>query len=137
MAFNNKSGDDNDIVAEINMTPLIDIMLVLLIIFMVTSSVAVTSGLDISLPQTTKRLKNLDSNSIRISLDKDHKISIQGNIIQFKDLEARLKEALAESENKVVLLEGDESSNLGKTIEIMDLAKKLGAKRFAVAASSK
>lgn len=130
-------GSDDQIVADINMTPLIDIMLVLLIIFMVTSSVAVSSGLDIAFPQTTKRLKNVNNDSIRIALAKDNKISVMGKIVELKDFEATLKVALEESEDKVIILEGDKEANLGKTIEIMDVAKKLGAKRFAIAATSK
>ena len=51
MNINQGSGDEENIVAEINMTPLIDIMLVLLIIFMVTSTAALESGLDIELPK--------------------------------------------------------------------------------------
>ena len=58
--MNQNSGDEEDIVSEINMTPLIDIMLVLLIIFMVTSTAALESGLDIELPKTqiTNEKKN-------------------------------------------------------------------------------
>ena len=67
MAINLQENDQDKIMAEINMTPLIDIMLVLLIIFMVTSSIALESGLDIDLPQT--KSKTARKEAIRILSD--------------------------------------------------------------------
>lgn len=137
MAFNTNDENSDDIVAEINMTPLIDVMLVLLIIFMVTSSVAVNSGLDIAFPQSAKKLKNISGDAIRIALDKNGILSIMGKKVGIKELEDILKIKLDENEEKVVLLEGDKDANLGITIQIMDMAKKHGAKRFAIAATAK
>lgn len=137
MAFNTGNDSDDRIVSEINMTPLIDVMLVLLIIFMVTSSVAVTSGLDIVLPQTTKTLKNLSSESVKIEIAQNGDTSLMGKVIKFENLKQELKIVLESSESKVVLVQGDKNANVGRMIEIMDMAKEAGAKRFAIAASSK
>lgn len=71
--------DEEDIVAEINMTPLIDIMLVLLILFMVTSSVSLESGLDVELPQVAGKTEKAEGSAVIISLDNEGRLSVQGN----------------------------------------------------------
>ncbi|MBY0412741.1 MAG: biopolymer transporter ExbD, partial [Bdellovibrionales bacterium] len=68
--------NDEDIVADINMTPLIDVMLVLLIIFMVSSTAALESGMDIELPKTALTNEKKDAEILVISLGKDGKVAI-------------------------------------------------------------
>lgn len=137
MAFNTNDENSDDIIAEINLTPLIDVMLVLLIIFMVTSSVAISSGLEIAIPQITGKLKNYDKDAIKISIDKKGSLSLMGEIIKQKDLKKSLQGLIKKNESKIVLLEGDKDSNLGLVLKIMDIAKESGAIRFAIASDSK
>jgi len=128
--------DDNmdEVKPDINMTPLIDIMLVLLIIFMVTSSISLESGLDIDLPETKSKTTPQESDAVLVSLDEKGEVSVQGKKIVFEKVEEVIKTALADSKSSMVVLEGDRTSNLGRAIEIMDLAKAAGAKKFAIAA---
>ncbi len=142
MAFKiNNNSDDEEIMADINMTPLIDIMLVLLIIFMVTSSLSLESGLDIDIPKTSSKTQTQEGESIIVSLDTSGKVSIQGTPLEIKDdfknsFMNRLKAVINENKTASIIFEGDQGSTLGKMIEIMDMAKEAGAKKFSIAAES-
>ncbi len=131
---NQNSGDDDAIVAEINMTPLIDIMLVLLIIFMVTSTAALESGLDIELPKTQITNEKKQDEILIITLDKSGKVALQGKYVAEADLAQTMTAKLAELKTESVILEGDTQAFLGKAVEIMDIAKSAGAKNFSIAA---
>lgn len=136
MAFNTNDGEKDDIVAEINMTPLIDIMLVLLIIFMVTSSVSLESGLDIDLPKTNSQTQAQPGEAVIISLSKAGELMIQGQVAG-PNLKEQIGAALLAAKTEFVVFEGDKSAELGRAIEVMDIAKEAGAKKFAIAAESK
>lgn len=129
--------DEDDIVAEINMTPLIDIMLVLLILFMVTSSVSLESGLDVELPQVAGKTEQQEGSAVIISLDNNGNLSVQGKATSMDDLEATIKEAMEHEKTGLVILEGDKKSRLGNAVLIMDIAKAAGATKFAIAAEGK
>ena len=130
------SGEDEDdtIVAEINMTPLIDIMLVLLIVFMVSSTAALESGMDIELPKTTLTNPKKDAEILVISLSKAGNVAVHGKAVKTEEISRKIASALAELKTDSVILEGDTSANLGKAIELMDMAKVAGARNFSIAA---
>ncbi|AUN98394.1 biopolymer transporter ExbD [Bacteriovorax stolpii] len=130
---NNNDGDDN-IMAEVNLTPLIDIMLVLLIIFMVTSTAALESGLDIELPKTAITNEKKQDEILIITLNKEGKVALQGKYVEEAKLAEEMVAKLAELKTESVILEGDTQAFLGKAVEIMDIAKSAGAKNFSIAA---
>jgi biopolymer transport protein ExbD len=132
--MNQNSGDDEDIMSEINMTPLIDIMLVLLIIFMVTSTAALESGLDIQLPKTQITMEKKQDEILIITLDKDGKIAIAGKTVSDEEVGAKIASSLKELKTESVILEGDTKAFLGRAVQLMDLAKSAGAKNFSIAA---
>lgn len=136
MAMNNRNQDESEIVSEINMTPLIDIMLVLLIIFMVSSSAAIESGLDVNLPEVNAVSDKTDATLV-VSLSKTGEIAIQGTPVQMKDLQAKITETLKELKTDSVILEGDGETQLSVAMEIMDTARVAGAKNFSIAAKLK
>ncbi|MCR9206425.1 MAG: biopolymer transporter ExbD [Halobacteriovoraceae bacterium] len=130
-------GDDEDeIVTDINMTPLIDIMLVLLILFMVTSSIALESGLDVDLPKISGKTEKKEASAIIVSLDKDGKLYVQGSLAEMNNLETTLKDTMAKEKTGLVILEGDQKSRLGIAVQVMDIAKAAGATKFAIAADA-
>lgn len=133
MKVNNDDGD-NEIVADINMTPLIDVMLVLLIIFMVSSTAALESGMDIELPKTALTNEKRDAEILVISLAKDGKVSIQGKPVISDEITREIASELKKLKTESVILEGDTSANLGRAVELMDMAKIAGAKNFSIAA---
>ncbi|OFZ72392.1 MAG: hypothetical protein A2451_11455, partial [Bdellovibrionales bacterium RIFOXYC2_FULL_39_8] len=134
MAIKLDNDNQDGIMADINMTPLIDIMLVLLIIFMVTSSISLESGLDIDLPKTKVKTSAKDGNAVIVSLSVNGTISVQGKAATMESLGDTIKEALANEKSDVVVFEGDKTSQLGMAIQIMDIAKEAGAEKFAIAA---
>jgi biopolymer transport protein ExbD len=118
------------------MTPLIDIMLVLLIIFMVSSSAAIESGLDVSLPETNSVSDKTDAILV-VSLSKTGEIAIQGSMVKPEELKEKIAAGLVELKTESVILEGDGETSLSKAMEVMDTAKLAGAKNFSIAAKLK
>ena len=131
-----ESGGEGEIIADINMTPFIDIMLVLLIIFMVTSSVSPESGLDVDLP-TSQGSTQGDSPSpdaaVIVTLLRDGSSAVQGVPVPLEGLEDAIKKALIDKKSELVILEGDRLSELGDAVSIMDVARRAGAVKIAIA----
>lgn len=135
MSVKQDGGDDDDtIVAEINMTPLIDIMLVLLIIFMVSSTAAIESGMDIELPKTSLTNEKKEAEILVISLAKDGQVAVHGKKVKPDEIKRSIASQLQALKTESVILEGDTAANLGRAVEIMDMAKVAGAKNFSIAA---
>jgi biopolymer transport protein ExbD len=128
-----KHTDPDEIVSDINMTPLIDVMLVLLIIFMVSSSAAIESGLDVNLPETNAVTES-PSTSLIISLSDKGEIAVAGDVVNFKGLKERVTKALAKLKTTTVVLEGDGKSSLTSAFDVMNIAREAGAKNFSIAA---
>jgi biopolymer transport protein ExbD len=135
MAMNNNKNQD-EILSEINMTPLIDIMLVLLIIFMVTSSAALQSGLDVQVPEVSA-VTDKQPQVLIVSLAKDGKIAVAGQVVSPEELAMAIRTELEKLPVKAVILEGDGQAPLAEIMRIMDLAKANGATEFSIAASEK
>lgn len=130
---------DADIVAEINITPLTDIFLVLLIIFMVTSSVLTSNGVDVNLPQASPQTAQAQPEGVIVSLLPRGKMAVNGQSIAEGDY-ARLtevvKSAFTQTTSRLIILEGDREAFLGSAIEVMDATRKAGAEKFAIATAS-
>ncbi len=123
---------DEDIVAEINITPLTDIFLVLLIIFMITSSALIESGAEINLPEVAKT--ETVSRNVVVTLTTIGDIYINGKMVNKHTFEEELKKALGETDNKLVILEGDKSAMLGDAVRLIAMSKEAGASEVAIAA---
>lgn len=134
-----KTADDEgsvDIVSEINITPLVDIFLVLLIIFMVTTSVMSQMGVEVNLPKASAKTASSQPEGVIVSLMKGGLIRVNGEAIRSGDWQAyetKLRAALEKTSSHLVILEGDRESFLGSAIEVMDYARRAGADRFAIA----
>lgn len=135
----NSGGEDEwdaPIVAEINITPLTDIFLVLLIIFMVTSSVLTQSGMDVDLPASSQESSATQPEGVIVSLLPDGKMKVNEVAVSAKDwtaLKAILEKSFKVTKSRLVILEGDRKAFLGNAIELMDHARKAGAQSFAIA----
>jgi len=132
----NRDGQQDEIVSEINMTPLIDIMLVLLIIFMVSSSAALESGLDVELPETSA-VSDKQNKILVVSLTKEGVIAVAGTVTEKDNLREVITTKLKELETESVILEGDGASSLSSAFEVMDIARNAGAKNFSIGAKLK
>src|SRR5438270_362180 len=124
-----------EIVAEINITPLTDVFLVLLIIFMVTSSVMSQMGVDVNLPQASSATSQSEAEGVIVTLLPGGQLKVNGNALAggAGDLEGVLKTVFGKTKSRLVILEGDRQAFLGSAIEVMDHARKAGAERFAIA----
>ena len=128
-------GDDNgDIVAEINITPLTDIFLVLLIIFMITSSAMIESGGKVNLPKAVATQS--ESRGTTVTLTPKKEIFVNQKKVSEESLEKALQEALSNNANKTVILRGDKDVLLGETVKVMSIIKRAGATEIAIAAET-
>jgi biopolymer transport protein ExbD len=121
----------DDIVAEINITPLTDIFLVLLIIFMVTTSVISSQGKNVDLPSAA--IASQTPQGVTVTIGADDEIAIDGTVVKSDAVEPALKAALAKSREKIVVLRGDRQVVLGKAVSILDMAQDAGATGIALA----
>jgi biopolymer transport protein ExbD len=141
VAFKTLSSDsdtDPGIVAEINITPLTDIFLVLLIIFMVTSSVMSQMGVDVNLPAASNATSQSQPEGIIVTLMTGGKMKINEQDVPNNDMgafENGLRSAFSKTKSRLVILEGDRQAFLGSAIQVMDSARKAGAEKFAIATS--
>ena len=136
-------GEDGEmqesVVAEINITPLTDVFLVLLIIFMVTSTAIVESevasrtGVKVALPRaqaagpvTKKRTDPI------LTVTKGNELYLFNKKVEAGNLESEIRKALQEAGSETLLLRGDKSVMLGAAVDVMSIAKKAGAKNIAI-----
>ena len=130
------SDESEAIVSEINITPLVDIFLVLLIIFMVTSSVLSQLGVDVQLPSAaTASSGQQNQDAVIITLGASGGwLKLNGEALPgVGALEDALRRAFSKTASRMVVLEGDEKAFLGAAVEVIDQAKKAGATGFAIA----
>ena len=123
-----------DVFSEINITPLTDVFLVLLIIFMVTSSAIQHSSVKVNLPKAgeASAASKTNSDGITISLAVDGSVYLGKDKVGLDVLEQELKKQLSSQGNKRVLLSGDKAVTLESTIKIMNIAKRAGAAKFGI-----
>ena len=127
--------DDSDgIVAEINVTPLTDVFLVLLIIFIVTTTVINDESKNIDLPQATESEET--PNGVTVAVDDTGMLMVNDRRVAEDDLQAALERALELAEQKIVILRGDKNVLLGQAVGILDMAQQAGAKGIALATKS-
>jgi biopolymer transport protein TolR len=110
--------------AEINVTPFVDVMLVLLVIFMVTTPM-MQSGMAVNLPQAETDTAPADP-GLKLTVTADKFIHIEGSILNINLLESRLRSYYQGKTKKIVYLNADESLPYGYVVSIMDIAKKCG-----------
>lgn len=133
MAFSStKRHGRSPIMADINITPLTDIFLVLLIIFMVSSAAMVESGAKISLPEVDSTTSQ--PREITVTVTPDAQIFVNNTPTDMANLESVLHELVVARPDIPVVLEGDQKVLLGEAVQILSIAQKAGAAQVAIAA---
>jgi biopolymer transport protein ExbD len=122
---------DDGVVAEINITPLTDVFLVLLVIFMVTTSVIQNQGKQVDLPGA--EVSDSTPQGVTVTVTPDGEILVNDRPTDEANLYASLESALDESREKLVILRGDKKVLLGQAVNILDLAQQAGATGIALA----
>ncbi len=130
-----KKGSSSSIMAEINITPLTDIFLVLLIIFMVTSVAMVQSGANINLPEVEETKS--EPRQIVITVTPKKEVFINNTPVSLADLEGFLRPLVLAQPDIPVVLEGDKEVLMGDAVQILAIAQRAGAKTIAVASDKK
>jgi biopolymer transport protein ExbD len=117
---------------RIGVAPLIDIVFLLLIFFMVTSHFDIASGIRIDLPGMAKRM--VDENKVTLIVDKSAQIYLEGEKIDPKELEKRLREFVKNRALLYLVLQADKDVSHGDVVRIMDIAKSAGVPSIIIAA---
>jgi biopolymer transport protein ExbD len=128
-----KAHTKGHIVAEINVTPLTDVFLVLLIIFMITTTAMMKPAADVELPKAAS--DETETRGITVTMTPAHEIFVNERPVAGDDasLASVLKDSLAKTNDKVVILAGDRQVVLGEVVRVLALAKEAGATGFALA----
>lgn len=118
MAFNSGGGKSRAMMSEINITPMVDVMLVLLIIFMVTTPM-MQQGLDVELPETASSGSATSDEPFVLEIRKNRKIFVGDQQIPEADLQSRLSAIFETRKNKQVYLQADKAVDYGFVAETM------------------
>ncbi len=124
-------GGDDDVMADINITPFVDIILVVLIIFMVTASTIVKDSIKVNLPEAASG-EATESTSLGLTLTSDGGLSLDGEVVSLEQLKARLKTAQQESDDVVCLIAADKTVAHGRVVWLIDVVKSAGITKFAI-----
>ncbi len=119
---------------ELNMAPLIDMVFILLIFFLVTTSFVKETGVDISRPVASTAISKTGTN-ILIGITKDNSIYMDKKEIDIRTVETEVERALMENPKACVVIVADKNSFTGLVISVMDKCKLAGAKNISLAAS--
>jgi biopolymer transport protein ExbD len=133
-------GDEADAVfSDINITPLTDIFLVLLIIFMVTSSVIVNqgqgaakAGLKVNLPKGSAADVTPATTDLSVAVLFDGRLVLAGDVVTVDELKKALAEAQLKNPSTLVVIQADEGVPHGKVVEVMEMAKGAGLAQLAI-----
>lgn len=123
--------DDNDMITEINVTPLVDIMLVLLIIFMLTANLIVAPSIKVELPKASTGEGTAPS-TIALTLTKDGQLYLNGQQTSEEAVKAFVPGALAKDAKLQAIIAADSAVSHGAVVHIMDLVRQLGIENFAL-----
>ena len=130
MAFTTRDGKTQTTLAEINMIPFIDIVLVLLIIFMVTAPV-IQSGIEVDVPQT-QVVREISEERMVVTIDKEQKVYLQGEPILVDELPEKIRQKLPDPTRQSVYLQADAAVPWGTLAVIMDRLKFAGLENVSV-----
>ncbi len=119
------AGGDGELNAEINVTPMVDVMLVLLIIFMITAPM-MNTGVDLDLPQVTAKNIEDPEGKLVLSIDKANGVHLGGTRIKWQELEAKLKSNERVKAESELYIEADTSLPYGTVVTAMAVAKNAG-----------
>jgi len=128
-------GEPGGIFATINITPLTDIFLVLLIIFMVATAITIESAAHVDLPKLQAPTQNQQPRGVTVTYTADHQIYVNQRAVSEGELGSAIRGALGKVSDKLVVFDGDPRIILGDMVRILDIAKSAGAEQIALSVS--
>lgn len=125
------SEDDNGAMADINIVPLVDVMLVLLIIFMVTAPLSI-GGINVDLPSSKARSRDMAEDRVVLSINQKGEYFIEKMEVPAGVLDMRLKELYQQREKKELYIRADKAVIYGRVVDAMSAAKLAGVTRISM-----
>jgi biopolymer transport protein ExbD/biopolymer transport protein TolR len=130
MAISTRDGKTQTTLAEINMIPFIDIVLVLLIIFMVTAPV-LQSGIEVNVPET-KTVREISEEKLVVSIDKKQLVYLQSEVVNVNELGAKIKAKLLDPTRQSVYLQADQTVPFQTFATVLDHLKLAGIENISI-----
>ncbi len=130
MAFTSNNGQTRTSLAEINITPLVDVVLVLLVIFMITAPV-LQSGIEVAVPKT-RTVKEISEQRVVLTIDRESRIFLGDNPINIHELPGRLRQPNTDPSKQIIYLRADERVPFGAFASVMDAVKQAGITNISI-----
>ncbi len=130
MAFTTREGHTQTALAEINITPLVDVVLVLLVIFMLTAPV-LQSGIEVAVPKT-HTVHEITTQRAVVTIDRQQRVFLGDQPVNLAELPAKLKNPNADPAHQVIYLRADEKVPFGAFASVMDAVKQAGITNISI-----
>jgi biopolymer transport protein TolR len=130
MAFTMGNGRTQTALADINITPLVDVVLVLLIIFMVTAPV-LQSGIDVSVPKT-RTVREITQERLVLTIDKQQRVYLGNDAININEIGTKLREKIRDPYHQFIFVRADENVPFGAFATVMDAVKQAGINNVSI-----
>lgn len=134
MAMN--TGDNNEAIADINVVPLVDIILVVLIIFMVTAPMFMKPTINVNLPKAASGDQTAPS-KLNIALTPDGRINLNGAFVSEEEVLAKATEEVGKNVEVQAIISADKDVPHGRVVGVLDIVKGAGVKKFAISIDKK
>jgi biopolymer transport protein TolR len=130
VAFTTANGRTQTAMAEINITPLVDVVLVLLVIFMISAPV-LQSGIEVAVPKT-KTVREITEQRLVVTIDREQRVFLGDQPINIADLPSRLRKPSGDERKQVIYLRADEKVPFGAFASVMDAVKQAGITNISI-----
>jgi biopolymer transport protein ExbD/biopolymer transport protein TolR len=130
MAFTNANGRTQMALSDINITPLVDVVLVLLIIFMVTAPV-LQSGIELNVPKT-RTVKEITEERLVISINKQQRVFLGNDAVNINEIAAKIRQKIRDPQHQAVFVRADEDVPFGAFATVMDAVKQSGISNVSI-----
>ncbi len=130
MAFTSSTGQTRSSLADINITPLVDVVLVLLVIFMITAPV-LQSGIEVAVPKT-RTVREITEQRVVVTIDKDQQVFLGDVPVNVHDLAQKLHQGGVDPAHQVIYLRSDERVPFGAFATVMDAVKQAGITNISI-----
>jgi biopolymer transport protein ExbD/biopolymer transport protein TolR len=130
MAFTSANGRTQTSLSDINITPLVDVVLVLLIIFMVTAPV-LQSGIEVAVPKT-RTVKEITEERVVISIDKSQRVFLGNDPVNINEIGAKLRQRIRDPQHQSIFVRADENIPFGVFATVMDAVKQSGIANVSI-----
>ena len=130
MAFTNTQGRTQTSLSEINVTPFVDVVLVLLIIFMVTAPI-LQSGIEVAVPKT-RTVKEITEERLVITIDKQQRVYLGNDPVNINEVGAKIRQKIRDPQGQSVFIRSDEDVPFGAFATVMDAVKSAGISNVSI-----